>query len=59
MEATTGNTELGYVRFGVSNLAEWRECATSISHYYFVESTDIVAAFESIAANINSVRLSQ
>lgn len=36
-----------------------RECATSISHYYFVESTDIVAAFESIAANINSVRLSQ
>lgn len=34
------------------------ECASGIGRYYFVESLDISAAFESIAASINSLRVS-
>ena len=32
-------------------------CATSSSQYYYIEDTDIATAFKSIAASINSVRL--
>jgi len=32
-------------------------CASSVSQYYYIEDTDISAAFKSIAASINGVRL--
>lgn len=32
-------------------------CASNISQYYYIEDTDISAAFKSIAASINGVRL--
>lgn len=35
------------------------ECATSISYYYHVEGLDLTATFQSIAAQVNALRISQ
>jgi len=40
MTATAGITELGYVRFGVSDLAEWRAFATDLIGLEVSEETD-------------------
>lgn len=35
------------------------ECATSISYYYHVEGLDLTATFQSIAAQVNALRITQ